>query len=130
MTFKLAIHPDAPLSHFDDPVEWLEAVLLKMSVVKPESLMGWWKVQSPLVVEAERASPEEARRVRRHMLVLCAGNPPDDILELMAARHDAEQSAQMGEPSPWRDDLGGQDAEWKSERRVAMMCALQAVGLA
>lgn len=53
-----------------------------------------------------------------------------NVLEVMAAAHDAEQSAQMGEPSPWRDDIGGNDPEWKSERRTAMLCALQAVGLA
>jgi len=54
----------------------------------------------------------------------------DDVLEVMAMAHDAEEAAQMGEPSPWRPDLGvDQDPEWRAERRTAMLCALQAVGL-
>lgn len=53
-----------------------------------------------------------------------------EALEAMAQAQDAEQAACMGEPSPWREDIAGQDAEWKSERRTAMLCALQAVGLA
>jgi hypothetical protein len=53
-----------------------------------------------------------------------------EVLELMAQAHDAEEAACKGEPSPWREDIAGQDAEWKSERRSAMLCALQAVGLA
>lgn len=52
---------------------------------------------------------------------------PDAVLEAMARAQDTEESAQKGEPSPWRDDLGGLDSEWKSERRVAMQCAVQAL---
>lgn len=54
-----------------------------------------------------------------------------EVLEAMAQAHDAEDAAQRGEPSPWREDLGAdQDPEWRAERRTAMLCALQAVGLA
>ncbi len=54
-----------------------------------------------------------------------------EVLEVMAMAHDAEEAAQKGEPSPWRPDLGAdQDHEWRAERRAAMLCALQAVGLA
>lgn len=53
-----------------------------------------------------------------------------DVLEAMAQAADQEEAAQKGEPSPWREDIAGNDEEWKAERRCAMLCALKAVGLA
>lgn len=49
----------------------------------------------------------------------------DDILEQMARAHDAEESAQRGEPSPWRDDIAGNDPEFRSERIFAMREAVK-----
>lgn len=63
----------------------------------------------------------------------------DGALDVMAQAADAEESAQKGEPDPWRSDLmeqylseNGEAAleEWMSERRAAMLAALKAVGLA
>ena len=52
---------------------------------------------------------------------------PDDILELMARAHDAEESAQRGEPSPWRNDIAGADPDFHDERIAAMRCAVAAL---
>lgn len=61
------------------------------------------------------------------------------VLEAMCRAHDQEDCAQRGEPDPWADwivrehiEQNGQTAhdEWVAERRAAMLCALQAVGLA
>lgn len=57
-------------------------------------------------------------------------------LEDMAAAHDAEESAQKGEPSPWRTDLKrdfirehGLPAwnDWRDERIAAMRAAVEAL---
>jgi hypothetical protein len=65
--------------------------------------------------------------------------PPatDETLEKMCRAHDAEDSAQMGEPSIWaifdRGDFDGTPAHWeeyRQERFAAMREALKAVGLA
>jgi|GEM_PF-3041924 len=47
-----------------------------------------------------------------------------NALEIIARAYDREDSALRGEPDPWHPDIGGDDAEWVSER---LACALGAV---
>lgn len=63
----------------------------------------------------------------------------EEALEAMARAYDEEDSAQRGEPSPWRSDLVEQyklqDGElgwetWRQERLACMRAALKAVGWA
>ncbi len=51
---------------------------------------------------------------------------PAEVLEQMARAADAEEAAQKGEPTPWLFAIGGNDEEWKSERRFAMQAAWDA----
>jgi hypothetical protein len=51
----------------------------------------------------------------------------DVVIRRMVEAHDAEEAAQKGEPSPWREDLGAvDDPAWVSERMTAMRCAVEA----
>lgn len=63
----------------------------------------------------------------------------EDVLEAMCRAHDAEQAAQMGEPSPWPDAVQWLDEEpkaypaddetFRKDRLAAMRAALNASGL-
>jgi hypothetical protein len=63
----------------------------------------------------------------------------DAMLEAVARAYDEEDSAQRGEPSPWRADLvesyKQQDGElgwetWRQERLACARAALKAIGMA
>jgi hypothetical protein len=56
--------------------------------------------------------------------------PTNDQLYAMCRAHDAEDSAQRGEPNLWDmrpEEFVGDMMEWGEERRVAMLCAVEAV---
>lgn len=71
-----------------------------------------------------------ARRVAEQIVATVRNVLDERAIEDMCRAHDEEEAAQKGEPSPWREDIGGTDEEWMAERRCAMLCALKAVGLA
>lgn len=50
----------------------------------------------------------------------------DAIILAMCRAHDAEESAAIGEPSPWRDDFD-RDPDWEQQRFLAMREAYDVV---
>ena len=49
------------------------------------------------------------------------------LIRKMCEAHDAERSAQKGEPSPWTLAEAKSDETWISERETAMALALEVV---
>lgn len=92
-----------------------------------ESAYPKW-VASGRLKQAE-ADLEIARM--RAVLNLVAGlaAPSAELLEAVAKAVDQEESAQRGEPSPWRPDLcrGSAGQVFKAERRAAARCGLEAL---
>ena len=60
-------------------------------------------------------------------LVSAIAAPSDELLEAVAKELDREDSALRGEPSPWREDLLGEDGAFRSERRSVVRCGLAAL---
>ena len=50
----------------------------------------------------------------------------EDVIEAMARAGDAEDSANRGEPTPWREDIAGNDPVFRSERLAVYRAALAA----
>lgn len=78
--------------------------------------------------ELIHAAQDFVKHRRRH------GKLTNAEVEAMCRAHDAEDAAQKGEPSPWRDDFvqqAGKKAqkEFRDERIASMREALKAVGL-
>jgi hypothetical protein len=85
-------------------------------------------------VKARDADDENVRDERMNMLLeaadaareaLTAWNTrpsvvdEDAIILAMCRAHDREEAAQMGEPSPWREDFDS-DPDWEQNRFLAM----------
>lgn len=78
---------------------------------------------------AGEADLELARMRAVLNLVSAIAAPSNELLEAVAEAADREDSAQRGEPSPWRPDpCGGHpDESFKSERRAVVRCGLEAL---
>lgn len=107
-------------------VQNLQPALIEEMVTPPgRSLTATEKM------DIDRNREVVTRRIAEQIVATVRNALDERLIEEMCRGHDAEDAAQKGEPSPWRPDLGAyQDHEWRAERRAAMLCALQAVGLA
>ncbi|MFZ5667984.1 MAG: hypothetical protein ACOY4K_00680 [Pseudomonadota bacterium] len=56
---------------------------------------------------------------RRRALSIIPRPDEDEIILAMCRAHDAEEAAQIGEPSPWREDFD-RDLDWEQRRFLAM----------
>lgn len=90
-----------------------------------ESVYPKW-VRSGRMTQAE-ADLELVRMRAVLNLVSAVAAPSAELLEAVARELDREDSAQRGEPSPWREDLLGEDEAFRSERRAVARCGLEAL---